>query len=154
MLELFQPRCLMNEVILLRSATYGRMRVGRCVKAEEVAAHKARGGDDPLYLGCSAEVLAILDQKCSGKAECDIRLSDIPDDKIQPCFPGLKMYLEISFECISSWSSCFLYPLLIKANTNILLTSENYIRLIPWFLRFTFLVVSVLDTRTSGQSPR
>jgi len=97
MLEMFQPRCLKNEVILMKSATYGRMRVGRCITPEEVAAF----GEDPRYFGCSSDVLSTLDEKCSGQRECDIPLSYISSKNIKPCFPGLTVYLEVSYECIS-----------------------------------------------------
>jgi len=98
--ESFHASCLKNEVIFMTSATYGRMRIGRCVKAEEVDAHKAIVGDDPRYLGCSADVLQKLDQKCSGKTDCKFRVYDILDENIQPCVPGLKLYLEASYKCI------------------------------------------------------
>src|SRR6218665_243507 len=102
MLESVQPQCLKNEVLLMNVATYGRMRIGRCITAKEIHAIGSHFGENPRYLGCSAAVLSILDRKCSGKTECQIRLSDIPDDNIQPCFPGLKMYLEIRYRCVSS----------------------------------------------------
>jgi len=89
----------------MQSATYGRMRIGRCITAEEVAAQRSLAGDDPRFLGCSEDVLSILDTKCSGKVMCEIRrLNDISDEKIQPCFPGLKMYLEINYRCINGKS--------------------------------------------------
>jgi len=100
--EYFQPRCLKNEVIFMRTAIYGRMRIGKCISAEEVAAHKTHVGDDPRYLGCSEDVLRILDEKCSGKVSCDVRVIEISDENIRPCFPGLKEYLEASFDCINS----------------------------------------------------
>lgn len=102
MSEPFQPRCSKNEVIIMRTAVFGRMRIGRCVKAQEVSAHKKMIGDDPRYFHCSEDVLSILDLECSGRSECDVRLSDISDKGIQPCFPGLMMYLEASYQCKSS----------------------------------------------------
>ena len=101
MSEPFQPRCLKNEVILMKSATYGRMRVGRCVTAEEVDAHRLLSGEDHRFLGCSADVLSLLDRKCSGTTECDVRLSDIAAENVKPCYPGLTVYLEVSYDCIN-----------------------------------------------------
>lgn len=92
------------------SANYGRMRIGRCVKAEEVDAHKAIVGDDPRYLGCSTDVLQKLDQKCTGRTDCEFRVYDIVDENMQPCFPGLKMYLEASYTCINGEYSNRKYP--------------------------------------------
>jgi len=89
----------------MKSATYGRMRIGRCITSEEVDAHRMVAGDDPRYLGCSADVLHILDRKCSGKAGCEARWSDISSENIKPCFPGLTVSLEVSYECISGKSS-------------------------------------------------
>lgn len=85
----------------MKSATYGRMHIGRCITAEEDAAQRRLAGDDPQILGCSADVLPMLDKKCSGKAECNVRLSDIAGENIKPCFPGLVMYLEVSYECFN-----------------------------------------------------
>jgi len=86
----------------MRTAIYGRMRIGKCIRAEEVTAHKTLVGDDPRYLGCSEVVLRILDQKCSGKVSCDVRVIEISDENVRPCFPGLNVHLEASYDCIRS----------------------------------------------------
>ena len=95
MSETFQPRCAKNEIILMKSATYGRMSIGRCITAGEIA--KLRDH----YLGCSDNILPFLDQKCSGKTDCEIRVIDISSANIDPC-PGLNVYLQASYDCISS----------------------------------------------------
>jgi len=105
--EIFQPRCLKNEVILMKSATYGRMRIGRCITAEEVDEIGSH------YLGCSVDVLPQLDKKCSGKIECDIRIVEISVENVKPCSPHLRFHLEASYDCItgkptSSKSDCAL----------------------------------------------
>jgi len=105
MQESFQALCPRNEVTLIKSATYGRMRIGRCITSEEVDAFKVAVGENPRYFGCSADVLHILDRKCSGKAGCDARWSDVSSENIKPCHPGLTVYLEVSYECISGKSS-------------------------------------------------
>ena len=87
----------------MRSATYGRMRIGRCITAEEVVAQRSlAGGDDPRILGCSVDVSNLLDRMCSGKTSCDIRVGDIASENVKPCVPGLTVYLEVSYDCISS----------------------------------------------------
>lgn len=91
----------------MKSATYGRMRIGRCITADEVEAQKSAVGDDPRYLGCSSDVLSLLDRKCSLKAECQVRLSDISAENIKPCFPGLISYLELSYGCLTGQSDRF-----------------------------------------------
>lgn len=89
----------------MKSAIYGRMRTGRCITTEEVAAQRRLlAGEEIRLLGCSADVLETLDRRCSGNVECNIRVSDIPDENVQPCFPGLKMYLETSYDCVISES--------------------------------------------------
>ena len=83
---------------MMKNATYGRMRIGRCITAEEVDGLGSR------HLGCSANVLTLLDNKCSGMTECDIRVVEISDHTVKPCFPGLTVYLEASYDCITSKS--------------------------------------------------
>lgn len=99
--ETFYPQCLKNEVIVMESAKYGRMKIGKCVKAKEIETLE----DDPRYLGCAVDVLSLLDDQCSGKTKCEIRVFDISDEKRQPCFSGLKMHLEASYRCISGKSN-------------------------------------------------
>src|ERR1700733_1500186 len=107
--EQFHPQCLQSEAILMRSATYGRMSIGRCITEEEVEAQKSAVGDDPRYLGCSADVLSILDRKCSGKRQCDIRTADVSYNNVRPCFPGLIAYLEVSYDCIAGKWPAYAY---------------------------------------------
>lgn len=77
------------------------MRIGRCITAEEIAALNLVYGDDPSFFGCSADVLNILDRKCFRKTECNIRVSHIEDENINPCYPGLTTYLEVKYSCIT-----------------------------------------------------
>jgi len=87
----------------MKSATYGRMRIGRCVTAKEISDLQrfANLEHTKSYLGCSADVLPILDRKCSGNKDCEVRLSDISAEDITPCLSGLVVYLEVSYSCIS-----------------------------------------------------
>lgn len=101
MTEFFRPQCSKSDVILMESATYGRMRVGRCLTAEEVETHRAAVGDDPRYFRCSVNVLEILDQACSGKATCEVRVAEILEKNVKPCLAGLMVYLEASYDCIT-----------------------------------------------------
>ena len=96
--ESFQAQCLKNEVIVMTSAIYGRMRIGRCLEAE--GKHMlAAMGHDPLFLGCSVDVLHVLDARCSGKNKCEIRVSDDELEKENPCHAALKSYLEVEYAC-------------------------------------------------------
>ena len=96
--EIFQPRCLKNEIIVIKSATYGRMRIGKCITAEEVS---GLGEDNKRYFGCSTDVTNILETKCSLRSECDVRVIDPDLLQTNPCFPGLILHLEASFECLN-----------------------------------------------------
>ena len=98
--EIFQPRCWKSEVILMKSAIYGRMKIGRCIPQEpetsEVTMH------DNKFLGCSRDILRLADGKCSGKVECDIQPAILDSQKLitTSCYSFLKLYLEASYECI------------------------------------------------------
>ena len=99
--EPFQAKCLKNEVIVMTSALYGRMRVGRCLK-DEGDKMLARNANDPEFLGCSADVLPILSRRCSGRNQCDVKLVSDPDIQRQmPCHAALKSYLEASYDCVT-----------------------------------------------------
>ena len=73
----------------MQDAHYGRMRLNRCVKV------------DFGYIGCSRDVLPILDRKCSGRQECKVRIPDPELDATKPCIGDLTRYLDASYLCIS-----------------------------------------------------
>ena len=101
--ETFRPTCLKNEAIVMTSAIYGRMRIGRCLANEgrdvlDIIRSNSR------YVGCSVDVLHIMDRRCSGKQQCEVRPIDDQDlQKEQPCPEGWKnvIYLEAKYRCIS-----------------------------------------------------
>ena len=99
-METFRPRCWKNEVVVIQQAIYGRRRVGKCLGSEE-----ANKFQDPSYFGCSANVLDIVDAKCSGRKECEISIPDPDLDGTTPCLHGLKMFLEVSYTCVEGNSS-------------------------------------------------
>lgn len=86
--DTFRANCSNDEVIIMTTATYGRMRLGRCVEI-------ALG-----HVGCSADVLAMADRRCSGKRTCSIRVPDAEFESTRPCLKELKTYLEASFQCV------------------------------------------------------
>ena len=55
--EDFEPRCHGSDVIMMLSARYGRMKIGRCVKREPGFEPMLQ---DPRYLGCYTDVLQTL----------------------------------------------------------------------------------------------
>jgi len=96
--ESFEPRCYDNDVIMMLSARYGRMKIGRCVKREPGFEPMLQ---DPRYLGCSVDVLNIVSRLCSGQTECSLRVPDQNFDNIKPCYDNLKMHLEAAHVCIN-----------------------------------------------------
>ncbi len=87
--ESFDAACAQDEVILMKAARYGRMRVGRCV---------AR---DYGYISCAADVMDELDKRCSGKRQCHFNIPSLRDT-FQPCPKDLTVYLEASYSCVKS----------------------------------------------------
>lgn len=87
--EAFDVSCDPGHVILMRAATYGRMRIGRCI-----------GG---VSLGCKSDVLAHMDKTCSGRRACKIDVNDL-EKVAQPCPKDYKAYLEAQYECVRGGS--------------------------------------------------
>ena len=85
-------------MIVMTSARWGRMKTGRCLDIHPNAL--AALGHDPLFLGCSENVLSITDKKCSGRSQCDFRMSDPELDKVTPCYPDQLRFLEASYTCV------------------------------------------------------
>lgn len=75
-------------VILVRKAVYGRMSAGKCITATY--------GES---MGCRADVLPQLDDRCSGRPNCTMLVA-VFDSLIQPCPRDFKSYLEVSYECV------------------------------------------------------
>jgi len=96
--EAFEPRCTGNDVIVMLSARYGRMKVGRCV-AEEPGFEPML--QDPRYLRCFADVVDVVSSQCSGSSQCTLRVNDQNFNNVKPCYANLKMYLEATYMCIS-----------------------------------------------------
>ena len=86
--ETFRASCKADEVIVMETARYGRMRLGRCVEK------------DMGYVGCSVDVLDLLDSRCSGKTQCEFQTPDRELSKLQPCMKELTSYLEATYRCV------------------------------------------------------
>jgi len=87
-LEVFEAQCLPNEVILMESALYGRMRAGRCAVREY----------GPI--GCGASVMAIVDGRCSGRRSCRIQLPDRDMHAVSGCPVQAASHLEAAYSCL------------------------------------------------------
>jgi len=95
-LETFEPECWKNEVIVIEKAIYGRHRIGKCITAEEAAMRPS----EKRFFGCSTDVKGLLDAKCSGRKRCQIRIPDADLERTEPCLRHLKMFLEVSYNCV------------------------------------------------------
>jgi len=102
-LESFKPQCWQTEVIVIKQAFYGRRHAGRCTESEgEVIAQ------NPMFFGCFADVTSILDSRCSGKKQCEVRIPDSELVNTRPCVSGLKMFLQASYFCVEG-NTCAKY---------------------------------------------
>ena len=87
--ESFKAKCAEGEVVVMRSALYGRMRFSRCIDR------------DYGYVGqCSRDVLDTADVMCSGRRQCEINVPNSLLDSKKPCPKDLKSYLETSHACL------------------------------------------------------
>ena len=90
--DIFNATCPDTAVILMKSARYGRMKVGRCVQGNYG------------FIGCAKDVLPYMDRLCSGRQNCQL---DIPalEGSDAPCPTDFKSYLEASYKCVDGKSS-------------------------------------------------
>ena len=89
--ERFEASCeRSDEVILMTSSKYGRMLVSRCVQS------------DYGYIGCSSDVLGVMDGACSGRRQCNVGVPSASLEKAAAvaCPGDLKLYLAASFVCL------------------------------------------------------
>jgi len=82
-------------VIVIEKAVYGRHKIGKCISEEEAAFSQ-----ETNYFGCSADVLDIVNAKCSGRTQCQIRVPDADLESTRTCRTGLQMFLEVSYKCL------------------------------------------------------
>ena len=82
----FEANCEDDEVVIIGSAQYGRMRAGRCISGEG-------------YIGCSADVRVYLDGRCSGRRQCAVDVASLTDI-VQPCRRDFTSYMEASYTCM------------------------------------------------------
>ena len=87
--EYFRAKCSsVDEVLMVRSALYGRMHISKCVK------------ENFGFIGCSTDVLDLVDAQCSGRRECSMRILDENFGNAKPCHDDLKTYLQVNYRCV------------------------------------------------------
>ena len=85
--EYFVASCpSVGDVILMTSVLYGRMRIGRCIRGT-------------FNIGCSNDVTAVFDDRCSGRSSCNVSVRSLVDSR--PCQRDFASYLEASYRCIT-----------------------------------------------------
>ena len=77
-----------HHVILIRRARYGRMQLGNCVQR------------NLGYVGCSSDVLAVVDARCSAQRRCAFAMPDPQLYATRPCPVDTTSYLEVAHECL------------------------------------------------------
>ena len=92
--ETFRARCSNLEVVLVTYASYGRLRLGRCVAT------------DYGSLGCLSDVTELLDSMCSGRRQCNVDVASLRN-VVQPCPSDLTSYLDASFRCVPGTANYF-----------------------------------------------
>jgi len=86
--EAFNATCFGDDVIIVTSAHYGRMRIGRCLAVR-------------YAIGCSADVTDDVDRRCSGRRACTINLPDVELVSLQPCRKDLVTFMEAAYKCVT-----------------------------------------------------
>jgi len=82
---------------VIDEAIYGRRHIGKCISPDDIYSEIA---DNPQYLGCFANVLHLLDAKCSGRQSCQVRIPDVELERTKPCLKDLKLFLEVRHHCV------------------------------------------------------
>ena len=88
--ELFEANCNPDEVIVMTSAVYGQMKIGRCVE------------EDIGFLGCQNDALDTMDEACSGRQACKILISkqNFRKDVAGACHRSLSGYAQMVHHCL------------------------------------------------------
>ena len=79
--------CGQDKVIMMTSAHYGRMSIGRCLKED-------------VQIGCYGDVMLHMDARCSGRHSCLVEVPDETLHEVQPCSKEFMGYLEASYICL------------------------------------------------------
>lgn len=92
--ETFNATCGPNEVVMMKSARFGRMKLNRCLESD-------------FSIGCGSDVLLEADRRCSGRHHCTISIPDPTLHNQQSCPKDMGAYLEASYTCLEGNSQHF-----------------------------------------------
>jgi len=86
--ESYEAECSQDSVVLMTSALYGRMRVGKCVTS------------NLGNIGCASDVISYFDKICSGKRQCNVNIPNFELNKLNVnCPTEYTPYVETSHVC-------------------------------------------------------
>ena len=114
MQDRFNVSCKVDEVIMMTSALYGRMKAGHCKIGE-------------TKLKCAVDILPNMDKMCSGFRSCDFVFpgtnTGIFDKK--PCGHDHLSYMEASHECVKGMYRLYLQKK-IRSSREVIYLSCKY----------------------------
>ena len=90
--EVFKANCAPDHVVVMTTATYGRMRLGRCIT------------EDYGYIGCGLSVIGELDRYCSGRRSCEMppMYEAVSHETLSVnCNKDLQRFLLAEYRCIN-----------------------------------------------------
>lgn len=87
LLDTFNATCGIDEVVVMETAWFGRLYIGRCVPRE-------------YDMGCKANVLPNVDAQCSGLQQCKMEVTELSRQGVRPCPEGAMPFLEAAYRCI------------------------------------------------------
>lgn len=109
-METFEGKCSADDIIVMTSAWYGRMKAGKCA--------------DPAYgfVGCKVDVISVADDKCSGRKSCRVKLPDDDMYVMSKCPKEVTSYLQVSYKCLEVEASM---SAKCSSGTPIIMTSQQ-----------------------------
>lgn len=107
----FTTKCPEGHVIVMHTAEFGRMRIGKCARTNFG------------YIPCSNNVMHIVDQECSGRRECFLDVFKTFRE-MKPC-GEVESYLELNFTCLQGGYTYSFDLISAKSNESHLITCPS-----------------------------
>lgn len=101
--ESFEASCSPGETVIIGGAEYGHMAKGKCVQV------------NLGVFGCRADVSDILNDHCTGKESCSLRVDDEALRETKPCSVGISVYLKATYFCVKG-KLCIVLPSLVLSD--------------------------------------
>ena len=104
--DVFNATCGHNEVVVMETAWFGRLYIGRCAPKD-------------YDMGCKADVMPYVDAQCSGLRQCRVEVTEFGKQGIRPCPEGVTSFFEAAYRCTKG--RCYIS--VVVSNTNFFSTS-------------------------------